>query len=227
MSMDQIRRVWKGQGFTLIELLVVIAIIAILAAMLLPVLARAKQKANQINCLSNLKQIGQALQMYIDDSQDALPGPLWNGMQASYDSTSSEEFLFYAAPYLGVPPASEEPRIAQVAVCPGYLRCAPGLSALSDMEGRVCYLLNPDADPNPGPRVPPFGYPQPVRKPLKYSQLNQYGSLAEIFAITDVDKINIPDPSVGWWSDLPYKPAHNTARTELAFDWHVAAKKVR
>jgi len=117
--MDQIRRVWKGQGFTLIELLVVIAIIAILAAMLLPVLARAKQKANQINCLSNLKQIGQALQMYIDDSQDALPGPLWNGMQASYDANSSEEVVLYLAPYVAAPPASDTPQIALVAVCPG------------------------------------------------------------------------------------------------------------
>ena len=52
------------QGFTLIELLVVIAIIAILAAILFPVFARAREKARQISCLSNLKQIGTALPMY-------------------------------------------------------------------------------------------------------------------------------------------------------------------
>ena len=55
------------QAFTLIELLVVIAIIAILAAMLLPALNKAKQKAKQASCMSNMKQVGVALVMYVGD----------------------------------------------------------------------------------------------------------------------------------------------------------------
>ena len=64
----------RRNGFTLIELLVVIAIIAILAAILFPVFAKARERARQTTCLSNMKQLGQAFLLYTDNWDETLPG---------------------------------------------------------------------------------------------------------------------------------------------------------
>jgi prepilin-type N-terminal cleavage/methylation domain-containing protein/prepilin-type processing-associated H-X9-DG protein len=76
----------RNAGFTLIELLVVIAIIAILAAILFPVFAQAREKARAISCLSNCKQMGTALMMYVQDYDETLC-TVWSGGPPARDWT--------------------------------------------------------------------------------------------------------------------------------------------
>ncbi len=107
MSMRTIKQN-KQAGFTLIELLVVIAIIAILAAMLLPVLGKAKQKAVQVVCMNNLKQCGLGIIMYADNYDDYAPdnfdGRIPDPVSGTFSPSGFSIWNFIYTSWWGTPP---------------------------------------------------------------------------------------------------------------------------
>ena len=229
-------------GFSLVELLVVIAIIAILAALLLPALSAAKAKALRTVCVSNLKQISTAIQVYAGDNQDHLPGPLLTGIQPGYNLSTGWDSTYphlgnFLWPDLGLPDPAKvttNTSVPQVLTCPAQMK----LRAADVAEGdQVNFVSRQALQFLPGTttvddRSRPFGYPGATSPPtpgapfppMSMSMLMSVtNNFSGTFAFRDADQQADTSVTPPWWHvRVSAAAVHGQDIRNVAFfDWHV------
>jgi type II secretory pathway pseudopilin PulG len=212
------------------ELLVAITIIAILAALLLTALSMAKAKSSRAQCINNMKQLALGTQIYAEEHNDQLPGPLWQGVYENYDNQRSNRLSYYIASYMGLPAPQVTPQLNPLARCPAAARQWTVADADTDpMGGAVplsyivsLYVTNL----NSGVITRPFGYPYAappyVAEDEAPKHLHEIANPTLSWAMVDADQQNASTKGP-YYPYLAKTPVHGNVRNQLYFDWHIAA----
>ena len=240
MSKPTLKARTGALAFTLIELLVVIAIIAILAALLLPALAKARQKAYQAACVSNLKQVSYAIAMYAQDSSDYLPGPCWLGMFFTYNSsgTASDPYngslAGFLTPYLAYPAPVSMLQTAKVAMCLASMKMLPNKTPSPPLNVPVSYLSQEWVTNDPGIGHDlihyPFGRP-PSGGAAVAAKLTAIKKPSDTWAMTDCDQqlMDWLQYTSTYHDYVPVLPVHGSKKPALRnclyFDFHIGTRK--
>ena len=194
------------KAFTLIELLVVIAIIAILASLLLPVLSSSKRKAQAVQCVNNLRQIGQATFMYCEDQNDHLPFAWYNDP----DPQGNSFFALLSPLLLGADFDGYGDFESKVFACPDRMK-EPIVGA---NPMRVSYGMNANNS---------ISFPDPQTRRFAQAQASGF---AVTVLVADIDyTYNHPPLQTLAKSQSGYK--HSGKANLLFFDAHVAPYSLR
>ena len=218
----------RRAGFTLVELLVTIVILGILAGIIFAVVARVRTKARSSVCLSNMRQIATAMQLYANDTKRQLPGPLYQ-LQGPYYNIDYRRLPMRLAPYVDAPKATSY-GTAQATMAYADIFGCPAWKDRTITDTIYSLVINDRIERTGQPALNPWGAGDPsgtgdptqvTVAPLKINQFDAYGITkpGATWLISEAD-MRFPVVGSGFWR-VPTEPVHDNYRAALFADFHV------
>jgi len=223
----------RSRAFTLTDLVAVIATMAILLVVLLPARASLGHKAGTLECKSNLRQVGAAIQMFANDHTNRLPGPSWQGLYWSTAGDWGNSIGSYIAPYLGLITNGTVRELEQLK-CPAAMQAQPNLTPGGTLNRPIYFLSSLIITNKPGavymgyPTPDIFAYPfgRPNTPTVQPTNMTVIKRPSESWMLVDADRRNALSGST-YYNYLPSDSVHNnrpggsrggTLRNYLYFD---------
>lgn len=223
------------RAFTLIELLTVIAIIGILGALIITGVGSAKRSAQRAGGVNALRQTGTAIELYAQDHQGTLPGPLWPGQVPIYQPDRGEfdgRLVGFLAPYLDIRSPDNRPMPVEVLIPPAFPFDEMYQDPSDEPRTFVMNTAPPPGQgggrpPGPGSKPPPLNlwgtHPALAKDPSQTQPAKRYQvpDPANTWAMMDADQLNPRVKGAPWASSTPEKPIHDGVRHVLFLDGRV------